>query len=120
MTIQNGSDPSKILYVVALTPDQGYEDKFNEWYDHEHLPELLACPGFESATRLSKVEGTDEAPQYLAFYSMADMAAFRGEEYQRLSARSLDDLSPLAREVKTHRTLNMSAKYREILFRGQN
>jgi len=105
----------KVLYIVSMTPDQGYEDAFNEWYDTEHVPELLECPGFESARRFTAIEGIDGSPHYLAVYEMSGMEAFRSPEYLKLRARTLDDRTPLARSVMEHRRLDINAKYREVL-----
>jgi len=100
-----------ILYLVALKPEPGYEEQFNRWYEEEHIPELLECPGFNSARRYRAVEGD---PQYIAIYEIESMDAFKSTEYQRLAARELDDLTPLAREVVSHRQREILAKYRLI------
>ena len=36
-----------VMMETALTDD----DEFNAWYDHEHIPERAAVPGFLSAVR---------------------------------------------------------------------
>jgi hypothetical protein len=105
----------KVLYVVSITPNEGYEQKFNEWYDTEHVPELLACPGFETAKRYSALEALEGSPHYLALYQMSGMEAFQSPEYLALRARTLDDRTPLAREVMENRRLDINAKYQEIL-----
>jgi hypothetical protein len=108
----------KVLYVVSITPDEGYDQKFNEWYDTEHVPELLACPGFEGAKRYSALEAREGSPHYLALYQMSGMDAFQTPEYLALRARTIDDRTPLAREVLENRLLTINAKYEEILNMG--
>ncbi len=60
------------ILVTMSTPAAGKEDEFDEWYD-EHIRELVAVEGWESAQRL-KFEGTtfdpDQPPPgpYLAIY----------------------------------------------------
>ena len=44
------------------------EREFNEWYNTEHIPQLLGVPGFLSGRRYQAVEGE---PKYLALYELA-------------------------------------------------
>ena len=44
------------------------ESEFNEWYNTEHIPQLLGVPGFLSGRRYRAVEGE---PRYLALYELA-------------------------------------------------
>jgi hypothetical protein len=56
-------------YVVLSDPVAGREDEYNDWYDHQHLGDLLAIDGVESAQRFRLVSGPGDAPQtYLAIY----------------------------------------------------
>ena len=34
-------------------PVAGREDEFNRWYDGQHLPDMLAVPGFVSGQRFA-------------------------------------------------------------------
>jgi hypothetical protein len=45
------------------------EADFNEWYDKEHVPEIVSIPGVLSGRRYQTLEG---GPKYLALYEMAD------------------------------------------------
>ena len=114
MTTFPVDEPGHILYLVSLNPEPGYEDKYNRWYNTEHVPELLACPGFNGARRFHRIEGIDGSPEYLAIYDIADMSAFSSPEYQRLRKRTESELSPLAVEVRQHRSRDINAKYRVI------
>ena len=40
-----------LLLVYADLIDSKHEEEFNAWYNTEHLPELLALPGFLDAAR---------------------------------------------------------------------
>ena len=40
-----------IFMVYTDLIDPKYEEEFNAWYNTEHLPELLALPGFLDAAR---------------------------------------------------------------------
>ncbi len=55
------------------------EAEFNRWYDHEHLEERVAIPGFLEARRYVAHDGN---PKYLSLYStetfdVLDSAAYR-------------------------------------------
>ena len=109
----------EILYVVALRPHEGYEEKFDLWYDQIHIPELLACPGFLAARRYRMVrQDLPGAPEYLAVYRVEGMWAFDTPEYLALRARTSEDLDPLSREVVEHRDGLLNAKYTEV-FRAE-
>jgi hypothetical protein len=54
-----------------LDVDAQHVQEFNEWYNKEHLPELLSVPGILSAARYEAVKG---GPQYLACYELESVA----------------------------------------------
>jgi hypothetical protein len=51
------------LLVVWTDIAAEYEVEFNEWYDKEHIPQLLGVPGFETGRRYQAVDGN---PKYIA------------------------------------------------------
>ena len=55
------------IFLVYVDIDAKHDKEFNEWYNTEHLPELLAVPGILSAARYKAVKG---GPKYLAFYEL--------------------------------------------------
>ena len=59
------------LYVDIDAKDA---PEFNEWYNKEHLPELLSVPGILSAARYEAVKG---GPQYLACYELESVAVMQ-------------------------------------------
>jgi len=71
-TLSNEGEPESALppVVLAATSDvtDEFVDGFNHWYNEIHLPEILACPGFVSASRYECVSGE---PQFLALYHVA-------------------------------------------------
>jgi hypothetical protein len=108
-------EDDKILYIVSLDPDAGYEDDFNRWYNTEHIPELLACPGFEAAARFEQIEAKLEtSPRFLAMYRTSSMDAFTSDQYRSLHRRSEAELGPLNVEVHKHVTRRITAKYKRI------
>jgi hypothetical protein len=46
-----------IFLVYTDLSDPKYEEEFNAWYNTEHLPELLALPGFLDAARYVATRG---------------------------------------------------------------
>jgi hypothetical protein len=102
-----------LLYIVSINPEPAVEADYQRWYDEEHVPELMACPGFRSAGRYRAEEGS---PRYLACYEVADLTAFESPEYRALSARRLDERTELTRRVLGHSTVDIKAKYRRIAY----
>ena len=64
------------IFMVYVDIDAQHVQEFNEWYNTEHLPELLSVPGILSAARYEAVKG---GPQSLACY----------RDYQDLSRCSI-------------------------------
>jgi hypothetical protein len=72
---------SWILVVDAeLAPATGAEVEaaWNEWYDREHLPSILGCPGFISGERY---RGAGEGRRYLTVYAVSGPACLASEEF---------------------------------------
>lgn len=60
--------------VFSQPPAEVSDTDYDQWYD-EHLDEILAVPGWESARRyrISPVVGADDAPpfRYVAIYELS-------------------------------------------------
>ncbi|MBM3676628.1 MAG: hypothetical protein FJW96_01905 [Actinobacteria bacterium] len=90
---------AKNLMVVFTNPVEGREDEFNDWYDNEHLADVVGGGPFARAQRfvLADVDH-DVAPdyRYLALYEIEDGKTFedarrwivwsRGEREEALAA----------------------------------
>src|ERR1700682_1498390 len=72
----------RALLHVRLDTDAADEDEFNRWYDEEHIPERLACPGFLGARRVKSVEGS---PAYLTIYDLEGVTSPEQPAYKALS-----------------------------------
>ena len=57
------------------------EREFNEWYDTEHIPQLLEVPGFLSGRRYQAVEGK---PLYLALYDLTDVSVLKSDAFRQV------------------------------------
>ncbi len=62
------------IFMVYVDIDAQHVQEFNEWYNKEHLPELLSVPGILSAARYEAVKG---GPQYLACYELESAAVMQ-------------------------------------------
>lgn len=67
------------LLVVWTDIAAEHEADFNEWYDKEHIPQLLGVPGFLTGRRYQAVEGT---PRYIAIYQLADENVLKSDAFR--------------------------------------
>jgi len=72
------------LLEVRLHIDVAHESELNDWYDREHVAELLSIPGVLSATRY--VEEGSAVKMYRAFYELAHERVVSGPHFERLLA----------------------------------
>ena len=66
-------DDAAVLMAVWWTPKPETVDNFNAWYDEEHIPMLMAVPGWKAIQRYRQVEGT--GPAFLALHYLDSLAA---------------------------------------------
>lgn len=79
------TNPGRGLLLVTMEVEEEYEEELNAWYDEEHLPERLACPGFLSAHRYRLAEGSSPGQaRYLAIYELESPAVLESPDYQAL------------------------------------
>lgn len=83
------------LLLVMMQPQEGYDDSLNRWYEEEHIPERLSCPGFLGVRRFKAVEGT---PAYLALYDLDHPGAVNSPEYRRYK----DNPTPWTADIESH------------------
>lgn len=57
------------------------EEEFNEWYEKEHIPELLKVPGVLRAERYLSTNGS---PKYFTIYEHEDEHVQEKEEYKKV------------------------------------
>jgi hypothetical protein len=91
----------------------GREAEFEEWFQHEHLAERLAVPGFLVGRRHEAVSGQ---PRYFNFYVTQSVEVLRSAAY----LGRLDEPTPMTRKVMSeifkdmvrtvcHRTFRLGA-----------
>lgn len=64
------------LFVVRATITKDKETAFNEWYNKEHLPQVLRYNGAVSGRRYKKIMGEDKY-DYMAVYEFASEEVFQ-------------------------------------------
>lgn len=65
--------------IVCMTPPAGGEDDFVAWYREEHIPMLLAVPGWRRSRLFRQVEGN--GPAFMAVHELESPAVFKRPEY---------------------------------------
>jgi hypothetical protein len=91
----------------------GREAEFEEWFQHEHLAERVAVPGFLIGRRHEAISGR---PRYFNFYVTQSVEVLKSAAY----LRRLDDPTPMTRTVMSevfkdmirtvcHRTFRLGA-----------
>ena len=96
---------SKLIYVVTLDVAPEWEEELDRWYREEHLANLLAVPGYQSARRYEAVEG---GPKYAAIYEIDSMDAYRSSEHEKVNQ------TPWSRRIMPH--LNGQFTFYEQMF----
>ncbi|MBV8134304.1 MAG: hypothetical protein JO121_01505 [Deltaproteobacteria bacterium] len=66
---------AKYAFIVLTNPVEGKESEYNDWYNRQHIPDVLNVPGFVSAQRFRLADtqmNRDEnrAHKYLAIYEI--------------------------------------------------
>jgi len=82
------------LLIVTAEVDEDVEAEWNHWYDREHLPAALACPGvlagrrYVSAGKISQTHrgerGVKEGRVYTTIYELASPQAVETPEFQAM------------------------------------
>jgi hypothetical protein len=86
------ADSAKSYEVLVFSrPVEGRQRQFNEWYDHQHIHDMLQVPGFLTAERFHVVKAdtpTSSLPPYLAVYRIrtGDLAATNAEVKARAAS----------------------------------
>ena len=91
---------AKGILIASMNMANAAEDEFHDWYDTEHLPERVACPGFLRCQRWIGVQdrkisvatydletiGVLQSPGYLAIggVNLSPWSKRLGSRYERL------------------------------------
>jgi len=97
MTQENG------LITVWLHVPPEREEEFNDWYDHEHVPQIVSLPGFARGRRY---EVAGAKPKYLAWYDTADEKVEPGADFQNFVANPTPWWRRLAQSFEHRERMN--------------
>lgn len=92
-----GFPPGPVFMTVTSQVDRNHEDEFNIWYDTQHLPDAVNCPGFLAGARYRSSD--QDEPQYLAAYILEDEGAVNTPECRAISG--FWHLTPYVRYTRT-------------------
>ena len=115
MTQFASDKPGMLPGILAIFNNvaPGREAEFEEWFQHEHLAERIAVPGFLLGRRHEAVSG---APRFFNFYVTRSVEVLKSAAY----LDRLDDPTPMTRTVMSeifkdmvrtvcHRTFRLGA-----------
>lgn len=113
------------VLIASMDVDPDYEDLFNEIYDNEHVPHLLAVPGVRSVERykgeaaeIAIAGGTQPLasprPQYTAIYEIDEPAVLASPEWAKAV-----EIGRWATEVRPHTTHRSHAVFRKTFAKLQ-
>ena len=95
------AEVQRTLYLVFSNWKPGKEAEFHEWYA-EHVAQILAVEGFESARRMTRTEIEGRPTPEYAHVVAYEISGDANEAFRKLqAARSAGRLSPLDPEVVT-------------------
>ncbi len=84
----------RAILFSEMKPAAEWEDKFNHWYDNEHIPIRMGLRGFVSAQRY-----LGENSNYLAVYEMDTLEALRTVAYQAIKTQPSEQTAWMLRNV---------------------
>jgi ferredoxin len=77
-------------FVVRTEPVPGREDEFNDWYDHQHIPDLLTVPGIVAVQRFRYHETQRPGREPLSRHRYVAVWEIEGDPV--IALRGLDEL----------------------------
>jgi hypothetical protein len=76
----DASTGAPVILAVGISVPPGTEDDMTAWYTHEHIPMLLAVPGWRRIRRFRLING--DAPDYLSLHELSTPAVFEEDGYR--------------------------------------
>ncbi len=107
------ADTSPGILAIFNNIAIGREAEFEEWFQHEHLAERMALPGFLLGRRYEAVSGQ---PRYFNFYLAQSADIFKSTSY----LERLDHPTPLTRIVMSEIFKDMNRTVCNRTFRRGN
>ena len=86
------------MYVVQVRIPVKEEGAWNKWHNEEHIPRVLAQPGFLQVRKFRCISNDQEEAQYFVLYELRNQTAYeryaRSEEGAKLRQEYLDAYGP--------------------------
>jgi len=70
-----------VVIVVGIRCRPEIEEKFNNWYDKVHIPNILKFPRLKKVVRYKILNETEQYPTYLTILEFQNRQAY--EEYEK-------------------------------------
>lgn len=94
-----------LVFALCVDVDADRESEFNEWYDKDHLPAVVRCPGVLSGRRFTAERvgrGQSDIARYWAFYEVVSEEAMHSPEILELAEEGFGPFSDAVRNVKRY------------------
>lgn len=86
---------ARVMYVVRVRIATKYEEAWNRWHNEEHIPLVLAQPGFLQARKFRSLSSDSKEAEYIVCYELRNQAAYekyvQSEEGAQLRQQYLDE-----------------------------
>ena len=86
----------RLLMEVTVNVASEKEEEWNDWYNKEHIPAILQCPGFRNVRRFKSLQGN--GPRYIAIYEIENESVRETEEFEK--ARGWSKFTPFIIEPR--------------------
>ena len=70
-----------VVIVVGISCRPEIEEKFNNWYDESHIPNILKFPKLKKVDRYQILNETEQYPTYLTVLEFENCQVY--EEYEK-------------------------------------
>ena len=78
------------ILIASMNMANADEEEFHDWYDTEHMPERVACPGF---LRCQRWIGTADRKVSVATYDLETVDVLKGPDYSKIGGVNLSPWS---------------------------
>src|SRR5437867_2626152 len=84
----------RVMYVVNIKIAVKDEKEWNRWHDKEHIPTVLAQPGFIQVRKFRCMKNDSKEAEYFVLYELRNQEAYeryvKSEEGAKLRQEFLD------------------------------
>ena len=106
-----------LVFALCVDIDADREKEFNTWYDKEHLPSVVACPGVISGRRFTAERighGKQDIASYWAFYEVESEAAMHSPQILALADDGFGPFADCVRHVRRYWFRQLVPQFHEI------